>query len=74
MATALGIKGGDERPVEVVPSFTFGTSLVTPLGYGECVCNVSRHTVFTACRSAVTEVTTESGTSLITPTPMRASA
>jgi membrane peptidoglycan carboxypeptidase len=68
MATALGIKGGDERPVEVVPSFTLGTSLVTPLAMANAYATFAAHGVYCVPR-AVIEVTTESGTSLIKPAP-----
>ncbi|NBO46521.1 MAG: penicillin-binding protein [Actinobacteria bacterium] len=68
MATALGIKGGDERPVEVVPSFTLGTSLVTPLAMANAYATFAAHGVYCVPR-AVVEVSTENGTSLVRPAP-----
>lgn len=68
MATALGIKGGDERPVEVVPSFTLGTSLVTPLAMANAYATFAAHGLYCVPR-AVIEVTTENGASLVKPAP-----
>ncbi len=69
IATALGLKGGDERPLEAVPSFTLGTSLVTPLLMANAYATFAAHGVY-CVPTAVTEVLTESGESLVKPAPL----
>ena len=68
IATALGLKGGDGRPLEAVPSFTLGTSLVTPLVMANAYATFASHGVY-CVPVAVTEVLTEDGTSMIKPAP-----